>query len=183
MFSELLTGIARSLKEHDIPYMVMGGQAVLVHGEPRMTRDIDITLGVGIEGEAKVRELALDLGLRPLADEAFTAQTMVFPCAQDSTGIRVDFIYSWSLYEREAISRALAIPVLGVAVQFASVEDLIIQKVVAGRGRDKEDVCSILAKNASCDLDTIRHWLGLFSESLSEPYLQRFELWLQDVQR
>lgn len=28
--------------------MVIGGQAVLVHGEPRLTEDIDITLGVDI---------------------------------------------------------------------------------------------------------------------------------------
>ena len=26
--------------------MVIGGQAVLVHGQPRLTQDIDITLGV-----------------------------------------------------------------------------------------------------------------------------------------
>jgi len=29
--------------------MVIGGQAVLLYGEPRLTRDIDITLGIGVE--------------------------------------------------------------------------------------------------------------------------------------
>ncbi len=181
MFRELLSGIARSLKENGVPYMVVGGQAVLVYGEPRMTRDVDVTLGTGVENEPKVRKIAMDLGLRPLTDTAFTARTMVLPCAQDSTGIRVDFIFSWSQYEKEAIMRARAVKMLGVEVLFASLEDLVIQKVVAGRGIDKEDVCSILAKNPSCDLATVRHWLGLFSESLSEPYLQRFDLWLKEI--
>jgi hypothetical protein len=29
--------------------MIIGGQAVLLYGEPRLTRDIDITLGVSAE--------------------------------------------------------------------------------------------------------------------------------------
>lgn len=49
MFEETLAKIAGSLDRHDIPYMVIGGQAVLLYGEPRLTRDIDITLGVNID--------------------------------------------------------------------------------------------------------------------------------------
>jgi hypothetical protein len=30
--------------------MVIGGQAVLLYGEPRLTKDIDIALGIGIDG-------------------------------------------------------------------------------------------------------------------------------------
>lgn len=29
--------------------MIIGGQAVMVYGEPRLTKDIDITLGVDIK--------------------------------------------------------------------------------------------------------------------------------------
>ena len=29
--------------------MLIGGQAVLLYGEPRLTRDIDITLGVDVD--------------------------------------------------------------------------------------------------------------------------------------
>jgi hypothetical protein len=36
--------------------MVIGGQAVLLHGESRLTRDIDITLGVDASRLEKVRE-------------------------------------------------------------------------------------------------------------------------------
>ena len=49
MFESLLERIATALDAEAIPYMVIGGQAVLVHGEPRLTRDIDITLGVDID--------------------------------------------------------------------------------------------------------------------------------------
>ena len=50
MFQKLLKKVSRALKKASVPYMVIGGQAVLVYGEPRLTRDIDITVGIGIDG-------------------------------------------------------------------------------------------------------------------------------------
>jgi hypothetical protein len=50
MFKKLLKKIANELNNNNIPYMVIGGQAVLLYGEPRLTKDIDITLGIGIDG-------------------------------------------------------------------------------------------------------------------------------------
>ena len=49
MFTQLLERIALGLEQRQIPYMIIGGQAVLLYGEPRLTRDIDVTLGVGTE--------------------------------------------------------------------------------------------------------------------------------------
>ena len=43
MFKDLLEKIALGLEEAGMPYMIIGGQAVLLHGEPRLTRDIDAT--------------------------------------------------------------------------------------------------------------------------------------------
>jgi len=45
-FEAILTGIAHELDVRELPYMLIGGQAVLLHGEPRLTQDIDVTLGV-----------------------------------------------------------------------------------------------------------------------------------------
>lgn len=44
MFQALLQQIARGLDSRGIPYMLIGGQAVLLYGEPRLTRDVDVTL-------------------------------------------------------------------------------------------------------------------------------------------
>jgi hypothetical protein len=37
MFEKILSSIGASLKKRDIPYMIIGGQAVLLYGEPRLT--------------------------------------------------------------------------------------------------------------------------------------------------
>ena len=49
MFEELLARIAAGLSSRNLPYMIIGGQAVLLYGEPRLTKDIDITLGINID--------------------------------------------------------------------------------------------------------------------------------------
>jgi len=36
MFEELLVKIATALDEKNIPYMIIGGQAVLLYGEPEI---------------------------------------------------------------------------------------------------------------------------------------------------
>ena len=49
MFEKLLVSIAKQFDKHNIPYIIIGGQAVLLYGEPRLTKDIDITIGLNIE--------------------------------------------------------------------------------------------------------------------------------------
>ena len=81
MFEELLKRLAVALDAARLPYMVFGGQAVLLYGEPRLTRDIDITLGVDTSQAASVLRMIEKLGLRILVDnvDQFLSQTFVLP--------------------------------------------------------------------------------------------------------
>ena len=172
MFQKLLRKIANELNKLRMPYIVIGGQAVLLYGEPRLTKDIDITLGVGIEEVEKIMNAVQKLALRMLVDnpEEFVKKTMVLPVMDDKTGIRVDFIFSFSLYEKQAIERAVDVKFGTTAVKFASLEDVVIHKIIAGRGRDIEDVRAILLKNPNYNVRYIRGWLKEFDKSLNENF-------------
>lgn len=177
MFQETLARIGSTLSRHNIPYMIIGGQAVLLYGEPRLTRDIDITLGVGLEKMSEVRSVVQELSLRPVPEDidSFVRQTMVLPSIDDKTGIRVDFIFSFTPYETEAIGRARKINILGQDVSFASPEDVIIHKIFAGRPRDIEDVRTIVLKNLELDIEYINKWLEEFDAVSDEKsYLKTF---------
>lgn len=176
MFTELLERLAQTLDEARLPYMIIGGQAVLLHGEPRLTRDIDITLGVDIDRQPDVTAAAAKLGLTLLVTpESFTKQTMVLPCSDPATGIRVDFIFSFTPYERQAIERAVLVTIGHAQVRFATAEDLIVHKMLAGRPRDHEDVIGILLKNPTIDSSYIRHWLAQFAATIHQPLVEQFE--------
>ncbi len=180
MFEQLLEQIALGLESHGIPYMLIGGQAVLLYGEPRLTRNIDITLGTGPERLAEVLDLVTARGWQVLVDSPadFVQRTMVLPCLEPNSGIRMDFIFSFSAYEQQAMERVRRVPIGKAEVRFASVEDLIIHKIIAGRPRDLEDARSILLKNHNIDVPYIHRWLEEFDHSLNEAFEQRFEeLW------
>jgi predicted nucleotidyltransferase len=176
VFERLLKKIAIQLKKGAIPYMVIGGQAVLLYGEPRLTRDIDITLGIGVEELNRLKKILRTMGLKILVknDKEFVAKTMVLPAMDRESGIRVDFTFSYSLYERQTIERAKDIKLGRTSVRFASLEDLVIHKVIAGRARDLEDVRSILLKNPKYDSHYIEKWLAEFDQSLGEHFLKVF---------
>lgn len=182
MFEKILARLSATLNESNLPYMIIGGQAVLLYGEPRLTRDIDITLGVGIDHLDALLLTIKKIPLRSLPEDvaAFVNKTMVLPAIDESTGVRVDFIFSFTSYETQAISRANHIRILGQDVSFASVEDLIIHKIFAGRPRDMEDVRIILLKNQDIDTRYIENWLLEFDAAAdAKTFLSAFRALLK----
>ena len=156
--------------------------SLVLYGEPRLTKDIDITLGASLDRLPDVLALAEKAALKPLvAPETFTRRTMVLPCEDPTTGIRVDLVFSFSPYERKALERVRRVRMGQADVRFASLEDVIIHKVIAGRPRDLEDVRAMLLKNPRVDLLYTRRWLREFSDALSEPFLDRFNEVLKTI--
>ena len=181
MFEETLARLAVALDARSIPYMVVGGQAVLLHGEPRLTRDIDVTVGLDLGGLDTLLEVVRDLSLKPIPEDvrSFVRETMVLPALDEASGVRVDFILSFTPYERQAMDRVARRVIRGCEVRFASAEDLIVHKIFAGRARDLEDVRSILARNPDLDHAYIRRWLREFDASTGPvgagTFLRTFE--------
>jgi len=184
VFKELIERIALSLERKRIPYMIIGGQAVLYYGEPRFTKDIDITLGVDVDALGKCMALASELNLTFLVNdvEDFVKKTKVLPLQDAPTGVRVDFIFSHSQYERQAIERAKGVKFGKTSVKFASLEDVVIHKIIAGRARDIEDVSAMLLKNPEYDYQYISRWLRKFDDSLGESFVETFKKLVTDIQ-
>jgi len=157
--------------------MIIGGQAVLLYGEPRFTKEIDITLGLDLNGIEKIKRIVQKLELKPLIDniEEFIKKTYVFPVIDMESNIRIDFIFSYSLYEREALNRVNIVKIDDTEVNFASLEDVIIHKIVANRARDIEDVKKILLKNSEYNKNYILKWLKEFDKTLNTSYTDIFK--------
>ena len=165
--TELIAELARRLTERELPYMLIGGQAVLLHGRPRVTEDIDVTLGVGPTELPAVLDLCGALGLEPLPErvDEFVRDTYVLPARHPHTAMRVDFIFSTTPYEQQAIARAERIELGGCQVAFATAEDLMIHKLFAARPRDLEDAAGVVArKGHALDWEYLAHWAEQFAQ-------------------
>ena len=166
-FGALLARLSIHLDRAGLPFMLIGGQAVLLHGEPRLTQDIDVTLGVGPDQLPDVLAVCEELGLRPLPDnvESFVRETFVLPALDVDSGIRVDLIFSTTAYEAQAIRRAVRVEVQGQPVPFATAEDLILHKLFAGRARDEEDARGVVVRKLEeLDWAYLERWAHEFAE-------------------
>jgi len=73
------------------------------------------------------------------------------------------------------MDRVRRIKILDQEVCFASPEDLIIHKMVAGRPRDLEDVRVVQNKNQTMDRAYIEKWLKDFEATLDRPLVETWK--------
>lgn len=180
---DTLRSLSRVLDARGLGWFVMGAQAVTVRGAPRTTQDIDLTVEVErTRLPALLRALEAE-GLRhrhpDIADELL-ASGAVLPLSHRS-GMEVDIVLAGSGLESIALARAARLPIDGVAVPVAQATDLVVMKVLAGRGKDLDDLRALLA-TGDVDLPEARDLLGQLEQALGQPgLLPALEAALDDI--
>lgn len=162
-----------------IPYMVIGGFANTIWGEPRSTIDIDVTVWIAEPDiPAAIGQLVLDYPARVSDPLAFAMQTRVVPLVSPE-GVQVDVILGMLLFEELAIQRAVIHSVVGVPVRFCTPEDLILHKVLSNRERDLVDARGItLRRFSTLDLGYLEPRVAELALQLDRPDIQaRWEAW------
>ena len=134
------------LESRGIPCAVIGGLAVSLRGQPRMTIDVDLVIQADLED---VLRLVRDLDTTPFAPlfpgvEEVVTTAFILPVRHRTTGIRVDLAVGLSGFEREAIARATRVSVGEATVPVVTVEDLLVMKALAGRPQDDLDIRGLL---------------------------------------
>jgi len=161
------------LQAAGLPSMVIGGLAVSVWGEPRVTRDADVKVLLQRESAQRLLD-ALPAEYVPfLADplNALRRQGILF--VRDSADTRLDLLLAETAFDETAIHRARIVGVSGgLSVRVCSAEDLLIYKLIATRPRDHEDARGIVRRQGDkLDDDYIIDWLRQFEQALDDSTL------------
>ncbi|MFN7986780.1 MAG: hypothetical protein U0529_04850 [Thermoanaerobaculia bacterium] len=128
-------------------FCIIGGMAVQRWGEPRFTRDVDLTLLTGFGNEPAFVD-GLLAAFRPRLSDAreFALRHRVLLLAS-SNGVPLDVALGAMPFEEAAVGRATPYRVApGVELLTCSAEDLVVLKAFAGRARDWLDVEGIVAR-------------------------------------
>ncbi|MBM3179832.1 MAG: nucleotidyltransferase family protein [Chloroflexi bacterium] len=162
------------LEKEGIPTMAIGGIAVGVWGEPRLTRDIDMK--VLIHREDRARLLAVLRAFTPLdgnPDDSFRHLGLAF--FRDSNGVRIDVLLADTIFDETAIERARAVTLFnGKTIRVCTAEDLVVYKMLSTRTKDRADVESVIQKQGEALDDAyIEDWLAQFEEALADSTLIR----------
>ena len=144
VLEQAVGALARFLDERRVPYMVIGGIANLVWGEPRSTLDVDAALLMEETAwPAFIKDLRRAFRIIPRKPIEFLHDTHVLP-VETREGVRIDLIWATLPYEHKAIARAMLEHVAGHQVRVCRPEDLIIHKIISNRPKDRGDVQAII---------------------------------------
>ncbi len=143
LFDEYLK-VLKSLNNNDVEYILVGGLAVIFHGMPRFTEDIDIFILVENENVEKLnKSFKAIFNNDPAIDEITLNELNNYPVIRYGipsgefyidvmTSIGTSFNYNDLEFE--------VINIKGVDVRIATAETLLKMKINTVRDKDKPDV-------------------------------------------
>jgi hypothetical protein len=139
-----LAWLARALNELGMAYAVIGAHAVNAWIEPRFTADIDVTIEFTAESAAELAIALERAGFKRerahAADAGSGPDFVRFVCAERA--LTVEFQAAKTEFQREVVRRARAAE---DGTRVATVEDLIVLKLIADRPKDQIDLLGLAA--------------------------------------
>jgi len=139
--------VVNFLEENKYPYLIIGGIAAGVLGEPRVTGDIDINI--------KIKKDSVGNFLTDVENAGFTFERNDVNKRVKETGtfkiycqdFHIDFIISSTKFEESALKRHKKIKIFGIEANFPTPEDLILFKIIPARPMDKIDIENIVGRH------------------------------------
>ena len=146
VWAAALAELVAVLKAEAVPYLFIGGLASMVHGRPRVTRDLDVM----------VRPTDARLVLEGLADRGFQTEERAPHWLFKATGrgAEIDLIFQavGEMYlDDDMVARGCWVDQGGVRVRVAGADDVFVMKALAHRElspRHWFDCLAIIAKGS-----------------------------------
>ena len=160
------TYVINVLERLGIPYMVVGGFAAILYGEPRLTIDVDIVVDMRSEHVGSF-VTAFPISEYYVGEESIRdslQRRYPFNVIQPKTGAKVDFVplprdpFTRAAFERR---QRMEYDEAGHSATFITIEDIILAKLLAYRetGSDKHlrDARGVLVmQEEHLDLEVLR---------------------------
>lgn len=144
------------LEETGWDFYFIGGLAVQVWGQPRLTQDIDLTVFTNLKDEPEYIARLLDRYSPKFSDASqFALTNRVLPMFTKG-GIGIDVTLGGLSDDSEALRRSSYQWFTDtVSLRVCSADDLVIMKTVAARPRDWLDIEAVIIKQTNLDWDYI----------------------------
>lgn len=157
------------LEKNKIGYAIVGGIALAQWGAGRATMDVGFKILVPNYDYDSIRQILGTAFPKP-ARPHLAHEKMIMAVTVDD--VIIDFLFTVEGYESLVVERAVRKNLGGWSARFSTAEDLIIQKIVAGRGKDWSDVSELLlARFEKLDFKYIKNWLSQFALVLDDREL------------
>lgn len=116
--ARLLADLAATLRPLGLRWYVFGAQAVVIHGRPRLTEDVDVTIDLDQLSAHVLADKFTSAGfaLAEFADDEFVEATRVLPFVHTATGMALDVVLAGPGLEQLFLADAEQVDLGGVVV-------------------------------------------------------------------
>lgn len=130
---ELLAELGTTFDRLGVRWYLFGAQAAILHGSPRLTADVDVTVALGGCPPTTLVDALDHAGFSSrVADPVeFVDRTRVLPTVHTASGIAVDVVLGGPGLEEMFLQRSRYQEIDGVRVPVASAEDVVIMKILS----------------------------------------------------
>ena len=140
-------------------FCFIGGLAIQRWSEPRLTKDMDLTLITGFGDEEPFVDFLLAHYTPRRTDAREFALTYRVLLLQTASGIGIDIALAGLPFEETAVRRSIPVEYApGIRLRTCSAEDLIVMKAFADRPQDRIDLRGILVRQGTGNLDWKHIW-------------------------
>ena len=159
-------------------YLLYGGLAAGLWGEPRYTEDVDFVLFVPERHAYRFLRVAAKHGFS--VDEDLAIQQIQvsgwarLPFGGAKSPWHLDLTLGDSPFDKSALARRKQVELFDRKVWVASPEDLLIYKLVSWRDRDVMDVNAIVKRQKSLDAAYLKKWIAWWEKQGIEGIAKRF---------
>ena len=164
-----LGAFAALAKRAKLRWFVLGAQAVNLHGVPRLTADLDVTVALDDRTIDDLIDLLARGGFETEYDAAFAAESRVIPAVHTKSKFPVDVVIAGPGLEERFLDEAEHHRLGRSTIPVIALENLIAIKVLAGRPKDLDDVRGLLRK--SVEHRRVRELLREIEEALDQSDL------------
>ncbi len=141
-------GFISLCNKHKVDYLVIGGYAVAIHGYPRYTKDMDISIRISEKNAEAMLLVIKEFGLASLnlRNDDFTREGGFIQLGYEP--LRIDIINDLEgVSFEDALKNKKVVVYEGVPINFIGYEDLINNKIQAARSQDIVDIEKLKARN------------------------------------
>jgi predicted nucleotidyltransferase len=142
------------LTTRGVDFVLIGGYAAVLHGSPRVTRDLDICYATDTENLRAMAKVLDELNARPsgrdeevpfVADERTLAKVELLTLDTDAGRLDLLTAPAGSRGYNQLRANAARYEIGGFLVKVAEIEDLLAMKAAAGRPKDLADIAELEA--------------------------------------
>ena len=167
-----LRELCNFLENASIEYMLVGGLAVGIWGEPRATVDIDFMVSFNMNDFAALRQKINDSNAFIFIQDkpmTFEKISLLRATLKSNLDIFVDFLFADNDFQKEALMRRQTVEVADFTVNIPTPEDLVLLKLISGREQDILDAKKIFGmQRGHLDMEYMQRWSGKLQVQLPD---------------